>query len=388
MLARVGKFSEIEQLRAKLNTIPANIEMMVAEIAVQTSKPDVARKIADRLLETNPEDLSVHIWYARLLSSLGQSVVAEESLKAYAQRRGNEPAPWITLLVFQTQKINRDKAAETLKIIRERVKSDKADLMLAQAYDVAGLPTEADTHYKNAMRLFPEDTSTMQSALAFYTRLGQKLEMETILRGILKQNPNLNWAKRRLALSLSERTGNELAWNEAFALISTTAEREAVNEPIHDRLTRAIVLARSVDLKRRDMAVADLEKLIPTLSDPSMAHEVLARIYSDDPQKLEMARVHAEAAATRSNMTVEMAVFCVDLAMRLRDLPMAEKYLGQLNVLEPGSMRVVKLRARLISASGKPLESATLLLQQLERLKVTAQLDPQRETEVIAQRVL
>jgi len=385
MLARVGKFSEIEQLRAKLNTIPANIEMMVAEIAVQTSKPDVARKIADRLLETNPEDLSVHIWYARLLSSLGQSVVAEESLKAYAQRRGNEPAPWITLLVFQTQKINRDKAAETLKIIRERVKSDKADLMLAQAYDVAGLPTEADIHYKNAMRLFPEDTSTMQSALAFYTRLGQKLEMETILRGILKQNPNLNWAKRRLALSLSERTGNELAWNEAFALISTTAEREAVNEPIHDRLTRAIVLARSVDLKRRDMAVADLEKLIPTLSDPSMAHEVLARIYSDDPQKLEMARVHAEAAATRANMTVEMAVFCVDLAMRLRDLPMAEKYLGQLNVLEPGSLRVVKLRARLISANGKPLESATLLLQQLERLKVTAQLDPQRETEVIAQ---
>ena len=383
LLARVGKFAEIEQLRAKIQTLPANIDQMVAEIAVQTGKAEVARNIADRLLEANPEDLSNQIWYARIQSSLGQSVIAEESLKKYAERRGNEASPWIALLVFQTQKLNREGASATLKTIRERVKSDKSDLMLAQAYDVAGLSTEAEIHYKNALRLFPEDSITSQTALTFYTKMGMRAEMENVLRNTLKQNPNLNWAKRRLALSLSERTGDEIAWNESFLLVSTGPDQESSNEPIQDRLVRAIVLARSVDIKRRDMAVADLEKLIPTLSDPTMAHEVLARIYSDDPLKLQMAKTHAEAATVNGVGSIDLAEFCVDLAMRLKDIPMAEKYLSRMNRIDPGSLRVVKLRARVLSANGKSQESANLILQQLERLKIASNLDPQRETETI-----
>ena len=383
LLARVGKFAEIEQLRAKLQSLPANIDQMVAEIAVQTGKADVAKTIADRIMEANPEDLSNHIWYARIQSSMGQSVIAEESLRKYAERRGTEASPWIALLVYQTQKLNREGASATLKVIRERVKSDKADLMLAQAYDVAGLTTEADTHYKNALRLFPEDSVTSQTALTFYTKIGQRSEMENILRATLKQNPNLNWAKRRLALSLSERISDENAWNEAFQLVSTGSENENSNDPIQDRLVRAIVLARSVDIKRREMAVADLEKLIPTLSDPTMAHEVLARIYSDDPSKLQLARTHAEASTINGTGSMELSEFCVDLAMRLKDIPMAEKYLSRMNRIDPGSLRVVKLKARVLSANGKSQESANLILQQLERLKIASNLDPQRETETI-----
>ena len=49
LLARVGKFAEIEQLRAKLQSLPANIDQMVAEIAVQTGKADVAKTLGVNL---------------------------------------------------------------------------------------------------------------------------------------------------------------------------------------------------------------------------------------------------------------------------------------------------------------------------------------------------
>ncbi len=384
VLARLGRFSEIEQLRVKMSSLPAPIEQMIAELAIQTGKSDIARSIADRILEQNPEEVATNIWYARLLSSLGQKVAAEESLKKFASRRGNEAAPWMALLVFQTQNLNRDGAAATLRNIREKVKSDKPELLLAQAFEVSNLPTEADTHFKAALKLYPEDTVTLQSALTFYTRYGRKAECEQILRQILQRSPNLNWARRQLALNLSERVGDEKAWKEAFNLM-IGGTGDVTDEPINDRLVRAIVLARGGELNRRSSAIAELESLIPTLADPSLAHEVLARIYSDDQTKLAEAKRHAEAAVAQNENSLPLVEFCVDLAIRSNDMPMAEKHLARLDLMEPGGLRVLGLRSRLLSVNGRYAEAASLIQRHIERLKAAAQLDPLRETESVNQ---
>jgi len=384
VLARTGRFAEIEQLRVKTSNLPINIEQMIAEIAIQTGKADVARQIADRLLEQNPADLTTNIWYARILSSLGQKVDAEESLRKFATRRGNEAAPWMALLVFQMQNLNRDGSAATLRMIREQVKSEKPELLLAQAFEVSNLPSEADTHYQSALKLYPGDTMTLQAALSFYSRFGRKPEIEIILRQILKRTPTLNWARRQLALNLSERVGDEKAWKEAFDLMAANSQT-ASDEPMNDRLVRAIVLARGGELKRRAAAIAELESLIPTLADPSMAHEVLARVYSDDQSKLTEAKKHAEAAVAQNQGSIVLAEFCVDLAMRANDLPMAEKHLARLDLMEPGSLRVLRLRSRLLASNGRYAEAAALLERHVERLKAAAQLDPLRETESIGQ---
>ena len=378
-LAKVGRFDEIEQLRVKIPSFSPAVEQMVAEIAIQTGKPDVARKIADRILETYPEDLTTQIWYARTLNTLGQHVTAEETLKKYAQRRNSEAGPWLALLVYQSQKLNRDGMAETIKQIRERVKSDKPEFMLAQAYDVAAMPTEADTMFRDALKQYPDDSRITQAALEFYTRYNRKGECEAILRYLTKRSPNLNWVKRRLALLLSERIGDEVAWKEAFALVSTTTPSAADDEPINDRMVRAIVLARGAEVKRRDAAVAELESLVPKLADASLAHEVLARIYADDHTKQAEAKKHLEAALALNQKSVNLTEFAVELAMKTKDVPMAEKFLAQLDIMEPGSLRVLKLRARILASSGKPAEAAQILMQHIERLKAAAQLDPQRE---------
>lgn len=384
ILARTGRFNEIEQLRVKMSRMPAHIDQMIAEIAIQTGKADVARQIADGILAQNPEDITTNIWYARLLNSLGQKVAAEDALKKYAGRRGNEPAPWMALLVFQMQNMNRDGAAVTLRTIREKVKSDKPELLMAQAFEVTNLPSEADSHFKAALNLYPDDTVTLQSALSFYTRYGRKPEVENMLRQILARSPNLNWANRQLALLLSERVGDEKAWKEAFALMASNSPT-AGDEPIKDRLVRAIVLARGGELKRRSAAIAELESLIPTLADPSLAHEVLARIYADDQTKLADAKRHATAAVAQNSNSIVLAEFCVDLAIRSNDLPMAEKHLAQLDLMEPGGLRVLRLRSRLLAAGGRYAEAAALIDRHIERLKAAAQLDPLRETESVNQ---
>lgn len=385
-LARQGRFNEIDQLRVRIQPFPQAVDQLICDIAVQTGKAEIARKNADRIVESNPEDIVTQVWYSRLLAKLGQTAAAEESLKKYAERRGSEPSPWIALLILQTQNKNKAGVEQTLRLIRESVKSDRPDLMLAQAYEVAGLPAEAEEFYGRAVKLFPDDTRTAQSAIEFYGRYGRKLEAETLLREMLKRNPNLNWAKRRLALSLSERVGDEAAWKEAYDLISANSPatgNATDEEPINDRLVRAIVLARGAEIKRRDAAIAELERLIPTLAVPTLAHEVLARIYSDDYSKIKQAVHHAEIAASQAPSSMPLAEFCVDLAMRSRDLPMAEKHLARLDLMDPGSLRVAALRARVMAAGGKDQEAAALLLRQVERMKAAAQLDPQRETDTV-----
>lgn len=384
ILARTGRFNEIEQLRVKLGGLSLPVEQMIAEIAVQTGKADVARQVADRLLEQNPENLTTNIWYARLLSSLGQKVAAEDNLRKYAERRGNEPAPWMALLVFQTQNLNKAGAGATLKIINERTRSEKPELLLAQAYEVAGLPSEADTHYRAALKLYLDDPMTTQAALNFYSRYGRKPEMEAILRDIVRRSPNLNWARRQLALILSDRIGDEKAWKEAYDLISVVSPTVS-DEPISDRLVRSIVLARGGELSRRAAAINELEKLIPTLADPSLAHEVLARIYSDDASKLADARKHAEAAIAQNQDSPSLTEFCVELAVRANDMPAAEKYLASLDVMDPGGLKVLQMRARVLARSGKATEGAAVIERYIERLKVAAQLDSQREAESVNQ---
>jgi tetratricopeptide (TPR) repeat protein len=385
-LARQGRFNEIEQLRVRIQPFPQAVDQMICEIAMQTGKADIGRKNADRIVESNSEDIATQVWYSRILSRMGQGAAAEESLRKYAERRGDEPSPWIALLIQQTQDKNKAGAEQTLRLIRERVKSDRPDLMLAQAYDVSGLPAEAEDYYKKALQLFPDDTRTAQSAVEFYGRYGRKSESESVLREMLKRNPNLNWAKRRLALSLSERIGDEAAWKEAYDLISagSTGSSESEDEPINDRLVRAIVLARGAEIKRRDAAIAELERLIPTLAVPTLAHEVLARIYSDDFTKLKEATSHAEAAAAQSPNSVPMAEFCVELAMRSKNIPLAEKHLARLDVMAPGSLRTASLKSRVLAAGGKEDEAAQMMVRQVERLKASAQLDPAREAESTA----
>jgi tetratricopeptide (TPR) repeat protein len=387
-LARQGKFNDIDQLRVRIQAFPQAVDQMICDIALQTGKADIARKNADRIVESNPEDIATQVWYARVLNRLGQNAAAEESLQKYAERRGSEPSPWIALLIMQTQNKNTAGVEKTLRLIREKVKSDRPDLMLAQAYEVAGLPAEAEEYYGKAVKLFPDDTRTAQSAIEYYGRYGRKIEAETLLREMLKRNPNLNWAKRRLALSLSERVGDEAAWKESYDLISASSHPQGTDgtpddEPINDRLVRAIVLARGAEVKRRDAAIAELERLIPTLAVPTLAHEVLARIYSDDYSKLKQAVHHAEIAASMAPNSVPLAEFCVNLAMRSKDLPLAEKHLARLDLMDPGSLRVASLKARVMAGSGKDQEAAALLLRQVERLKAAAQLDPQRETETV-----
>ncbi len=385
-LARQGRFGDIDQLRVRIQPLPQAVDQMICDIAMQTGKAEIARTNADRIAESNPEDIVTQVWYARTLSKLGQNAAAEESLRKYAERRGQEPSPWIALLIMQTQNKNKPGVEQTLRQIREKVKSERPDLMLAQAYEVAGLPAEAEEYYGKAIKLFPDDTRTSQAAIEFYTRYGRKLEAETQLREMLKRNPNLNWAKRRLALSLSDRVGDEVAWKEAYDLISTTSQPgqgASEDEPINDRLVRAIVLARGAEIKRRDAAIAELERLIPTLASPTLAHEVLARIYSDDYTKLKQALYHAETAATQSPNSASLAEFCVELAMRAKDIPMAEKHLARLDLMDPGSLRVAALKARVMAGSGKDQEAAALMLRQVERLKAAAQLDPLREVDTV-----
>lgn len=386
-LARQGRFNDIEQLRVRIQPFPRAIDQLIAEIALQTGKAEIARKVADRVIESNSEDIATQVWYSRILNRLGQSAAAEESLRKYAERRGSEPSPWIALLILQTQNKNKPAAESTLRTIREKVKTDRPDLMLAQAYEVAGLPAESEEYYGKAVKLFPDDTRTIQSAIEFYARYGRKPEGEALLREMLKRNPNLNWAKRRLALSLSERIGDEAAWKEAYDLISSTSDKTGdstiADEPINDRLVRAIVLARGAEIKRRDAAVAELEKLIPTLAVPTLAHEVLARIYSDDYSRLKQAIYHAETAAAQAPDSVPLAEFCVELAMRNKDLPMAEKHLARLDLMDPGSLRVSSLKARVLASTGKEQEAVAILMRQVERLKAAAQLDPLREADTV-----
>jgi tetratricopeptide (TPR) repeat protein len=360
LLARQKRFDELRRLRAELHTgeLTPDLEQVAAGIALATGAKDVAFDMMQQVVRGDPQGLDTRLWQVNVLNALGKPEEAEKILQGLIQQRPEALDPRIALMMLQLNQKQPLEAAKTVEQIRTQAKTERPEFVWAGCYAILGNLAEAGKYYKASLQKWPNDQDVRQRVVAFFRGSGQVDEAEVTLRQILKAEPNHAWAKRELAQILSARRNDAAAWNEALKLIGT---EPAGTDTAEDRLVRATVLARSPDPDRQRDAIRILDGLAADSPGAiaALAHELLARIYTDSNQ-LDKAREHAEKVANRFSDPNAIA-FYIDLLLRAKQVDEAERQLDRLAKLEPDSPRVLALRVAAMQAQGRAKEAASWL---------------------------
>ena len=117
--------------------------------------------------------------------------------------------------MFQVASKQKAKAAETVEKIRKNVKADHPELLWAQCYTAIEEFNRADECYREALKKWPDDLTVRVAVIGYCERTGRRAEAEFSLRRVLKRDPRIGWATRKLALLLAAHHRHRAAWDEA-----------------------------------------------------------------------------------------------------------------------------------------------------------------------------
>ena len=397
LLARLGRFDDLDSLRSRVGGFPADVERMAGAMVLRQGAPEKAEELARRMVAGDPAGLDARAWQAKVLGRLGKTDEAEASLRQLVNLRPDFSAPWIQLLMFQVSRGDQARASGTIEQMKGQVKVDRPELLWALCYRVANLRPQADRAFADALRVHPDEVGTLQSAVDYYEATGRPERAEPLLRRALKGNPGLDWVRRRLSLNLAGRPGNVDAWRESLQLAGE--EPDASDTP-DDRLTRAVVLSLGPEPRRRE-AVTILERLAVEMPESARVQESLARalLGVGDSAK---AREHASRAASKPDASADAIRLAVALDLAANDPEAAGRNLTRLDGTsgadDPGTL---ELRARVLKAQGNPKEAVERIeraFAQVERspgaldfgralIRLLSSIDEPEAAEAMARRV-
>lgn len=348
LLARENRNEQLDALHKKIGSFPPEIDKLAGEITLRMGNASEAERLTRMMTQGDPQSLDAAVWQAKVLNTLGKSREAEETLKLFTQQRPEDPSPWLQLLMFQISRREFDAAKATIETMKQRVKTDRPELLWANCYRALGAREQADASFKAALDKWPNDLTVRRAAIDYYELAGRPELAELSLRQALKINPGLDWARRRLAMLLSSRLNDTPALSEAMSLVS---EDPKGHDTPDDRLNRALVYARSSDPRHRDEAIRILEKLAIEMPNSTRLHEVLARSLLAINQTTK-AREHARIAATVPEANVDSILLFATLSLTDKDVPEAERQLARLAAISPKALPTIELGARIAHVKG------------------------------------
>lgn len=358
LLVREHRDGELERIRKKTAVPSAQFEQLAALQALRSGDKARAEQLATQVVQGNPEALDVRLWQAQVLSALGKPDKAEETLRALTTQRPTEAGPWLQLLMLQVAQRRMDDAGRTAEKIKASVKTERPELFWAQCYRVAEKFAQAEKYYKEAMRKWPNDANVRASVIGYCEQTGRRGEAEGMLRKIVESDPGLGWARRKLALSLAAHRGDVVALGEALRVIGPDARPDDTPD---DRLVRARIYAEGTEPGQRERALQILQQLATELPQSLAVHDALARLYLAMGKPGE-ARGHAALAAGENGSADAIRLYA-GILLTIGDLDEAERQLAKLLEVEPNSLPVAEIRARLLLARGQGQEAASVLEQ-------------------------
>jgi tetratricopeptide (TPR) repeat protein len=367
LLARLGRFDELESLRGRVGGFPPDVERMAGALVLRQGTPEKAEELARRMVAGDPLGLDARAWQARVLGELGKSDEAEKSLRQLVDRQPELSGPWVQLLMFQVTRGDFARASSTIEQMKARVKVDRPELLWALCYRVANLRGKADSAFAEAIRAHPDELPTLQSAIDYYEATGRPDRAEPLLRRAYKANPGLDWLRRRLALNLAGRPGDRASWQESLRLAGEGAD---ASDTPDDRLTRAVVLTLGPEARRRE-SIPILEKLAAEMPESAKVQESLARALlgvGEGPK----ARDHATRAASGAEASLDSIRLAIALDLAAKDVDAAGKHLARLEAAGPDDSATLELRARVLKAQGKAAEAVATLEKAFEKAERAA----------------
>lgn len=356
LLTREKRDADLERLRRR-EVLSTDMQKLSAELTLKMGETDRAEQMIEQLVQGNPQSLDLRAWQAKLLNTMGRGEAAEESIQFLIRQKPDEPGPWLQLLMLQVARKQIDAANATVEQIRARVKTDNPELLWALCYRVVGNGKKADEAFQAALQRSPDEQRVLLAAISFYESSGRLVEAEKALRHLLKLDPTMGWANRKLALILADKPKDAGAWKEAITLVG---ENGSAADTPEDRIVRAVVYARGPRPEDRQQGIRLLQELLADDPTNTGAHFQLARMMLREKQPAK-AREHAAKAAEAEDAGTEAILLYAGLLLANKEFDAAQELLGRLERLAPGSLPTVELAARIKAGRGRMADAVAEL---------------------------
>jgi tetratricopeptide (TPR) repeat protein len=349
LLYQSERFGEVNAYLAALGQhVPLSPELASLQIVTVPGRGQMARaaRIARAAVDRNAGDATARLCLAQTLLLAEQTTAAEIEFKKAIELAPDDPRGWAGLVSFYVSTRREDDAKKTLADMShsESVPATERAAILGQGYELLGERRLAETHYREAERLAPNDAS-IKTRLALYLLDVDPHEAEQLLRQALELDPQHATARRALISVLANRTDGG-SWQEAEQLLAQSDSGSAAERRLHAHLL--IRRGSSDDLsKARDL----LEKLVRT--SPNVAlddHLDLARLH-EAAGRLRDAQEQFELAASRNDRSVSALAACAAFFMRHEKVDEANGWIEQLESTAPEHFSTVSLRARWLDAA-------------------------------------
>ena len=364
LLGRQNKFAEIDLLKTKYAnptgktnsaSLMSSFNQIDAAVALKLNDNERAEKAVAEMVAAQPDSLTARATQARLLNQIGKPREAEATIRTLANRRPEEPAPWLALIAFRMQTPSLGTTNAAIDEVRKGYKGPHPELLLARCLWTTNDIPAATKKYEEALAQNGDDLTTFRDVAEFDEANQRSDEAEKVLRRAIKLDPKATWASRALALILTSHP-EKANWEEAWALIKPGAP--GAGDAPEDRLIRATVMARSPESSRRAEAVPAMLSLANDLPASNVvaieARVRLAQAFLEARQVADAAKIIAPVADDLERTNASALAISIEALARSGDLSKAQKHLDRLVELEPNSPRTAASKAWVLQKTGKP----------------------------------
>ncbi len=363
LLRQQGREAEAEQFieeHRSENTSRAMQRQEVA-LALQMGKTEEALQKAREIVgdSTNPADL---LWLGQTLARAGKHEEAERQLAQVVETESTNSAVWLLWIAELVATEKMEEAEDALREAQIRLPETEGTLLQAQGYTLLKDLTQAESHYKAAVRNNPQDPRILRMVAEFYLRTGRPQEAAGYYRQVLelgRRDPDkfashVRVARRALAAILvagSGYKGRELA----LELLRQNAVSGSL--AASDRWQMATILAAGGNASRSE-AAALLEGIRASLKPAQLA--VLADLYQRTDQWAKSAKLMRDLLI-ESYDDAAVVEACVKVMLRQRaPIIDIESHVATLEELRPDAPQTKILRAQLLIQEGRADEAVAL----------------------------
>jgi tetratricopeptide (TPR) repeat protein len=350
---------------------------VAAEVSLAAREFARALELAAKAVPTDTKDYRKQLWLSRVLALAGKPKEAEAPLLRARDLAPDEPDVWVALVQYRVNRNQRPAAKKTIEEARQRLDKSDAALALARCYEVVGRFDLAGRLYDQALKEHPDDVRVLRNAASLRLREGNLADSRKLLERVMANSSStgedLRLARRLLVIAIAADPQPDAA-KQALDLVSRRDSPGASPgaETVEEMRTHALALALQRDMPSKRQAIKLLEDsgLRQPLQDDELF--LLAHMYNavgDWPRARSLLTAILRSEGDSSERATYVAYYGLGL-IRQPDLEEAERWVGELERLQPGMLRTVELRARLLAAVGNVAKASDLLLARAERSDV------------------
>jgi tetratricopeptide (TPR) repeat protein len=368
LLYEYHRYAEAQDILAKLPDaalVEGGLARQAAELTFlrpdQGGVPERKRALdlARRAVPKNSKNFGDYLWLGQIALHAGDRGAAEEMLRRAVALADREPDPRVALVLLLAPH-DRKRALAALEEARRLL----PPLALGACYEAVGQLAEAKQQYAAALEAQPDNPDILQNVAAFFTRTGQFLDAEPVLRRLLepgRRSPDWAqpWVRRQLAIALAG-NGSYPKCVEALALLDANGPRYLATS--QDERIRAMVLANLPG--RRQEAIQLLERQLRLSLGKGLTPQeefLLARLYEADGDWPRARAQLADLLEKDSGAQAHVSHYA-QVLLEHGEVAAAAPWIEKLEAAEgKPSFGTVALRARLLYQQGRADEAVRRL---------------------------